>query len=114
MTFSLPDADTGDNSPGSMTVTVGVPDYGMPLVFEETLPAGTQFASASPTVAMTNYPVAALTATMLYSTDSGANWSATPPAVGITSTGPNNLIKIQWLLPEGITSPVATKKTPKG
>lgn len=96
--FALPES----TSP-TMFISVGSPSQGLPLVFEDTIPSGMAFISpVSPTVTMTNYSSPTLTATMLYSTNSGSTWSTTAPANGTLSTSPNNLIKIQWWLPEAI------------
>jgi LPXTG-site transpeptidase (sortase) family protein len=111
ITFSLP---VYEPTPGNaQTIYVGNPDLGMPLVFQETVPEGLQYVtgSASADVAMTNYATATVPATRLYSTDSGATWSATEPGtVGdpgtyVTSSAPGALVMIQWWVAEAIESP---------
>jgi LPXTG-site transpeptidase (sortase) family protein len=87
----------------SMTISVGSPSVGMPLVFSDAIPAGLAFKSANPVVTMTDYSVSSITANMLYSTDSGATWSSTAPTVGTISDPANNKqIIIQWWLPTAI------------
>ncbi|MDP1546138.1 MAG: SdrD B-like domain-containing protein, partial [Anaerolineales bacterium] len=106
ITFTLPDLDP---DPGdTQTIFVGNPSLGMPLVFQETVPSGLQYVggSASATVTMTNYSPGSVSATRLYSTDSGATWSTTDPGT-VTSTAPNNLVMIQWWLEEAIESPAS-------
>lgn len=106
---------TGTNNTG---VNLGAPDLGTPLVVNETIPAGTTYvvgsADDSPNTNLTEptgtgtytqsytdidgnvdscsigYSVSSSSWLVLYSTNSGATWTTTEPASGVTN--------IQWLL----------------
>ncbi|HEX7705984.1 MAG TPA: SdrD B-like domain-containing protein [Thermoanaerobaculia bacterium] len=99
-------------------VPLGAPDVGVPMVFRETIPAGTSFISGSaddnPTnnliepagggsytqyytdnegnvdACTINYNITSSRFVLMYSTNSGATWTLTEPLSGVTD--------IQWIL----------------
>lgn len=127
LTFSKTDGLTSTSTGSTLTYTLGTtnstgvplgaPDLGTPLVFRESIPAGTTFVAGSaddtpgtnlvePTgtgsysqgytdkdgnldTCTINYSITSPSYVILYSNDDGANWSTTEPA-GVTD--------IQWLL----------------
>ncbi len=97
-TYRIPFTNTSTTSTAGLTISSGGVD--MPLVIEDTVPDGLQYICGS-TVAQTSL-AAPNTATIYYSTDSGATWSTNEPAscpsTNPTSTGPNSLIVLRWKL----------------
>ena len=89
-TYRIPFANLGDANAGLTLSSGGFVD--MPLTITDEIPNGMQLAEAA-TYSLSGGG----TATIRYSTDSGATWSTTAP-VGSTSTWPNNKIIIRWSL----------------
>ncbi len=71
-------------------VAVGAPALGIPLMIEDTIPAGTNFIIGSATE-NNSLPAGVSGYTILYSTDGGDTWTATEPA-------PGSVTKIRWML----------------
>jgi hypothetical protein len=97
-TYNIPFTNTSATSTAGLTISSGGVD--MPLVIQDTVPTGLQYVCGS---AVTQTTLAAPnTATIYYSTDSGATWNTNQPAscpgTNPTSTGPNNLIMLRWKL----------------
>jgi hypothetical protein len=105
--------------PAGLVMTVGGSYINTPLVIEDTVPSGTYFDS-SYTPNVTFSACGGCTATIYYSTDSGATWTTTKPATQI-STG--NIRLRFWMnqaLPAGgsgiarfqVTTPATTPVPP--
>jgi len=106
-------------APNDTGTNLGAPDYGVPLVFSETIPAGTTYVPGSaldspatnliePTgtgsyqqrftdidgnldlPCTINYTITSSTYVIRYSTNNGATWTLTEPGSGVTN--------IQWML----------------
>ncbi len=73
------------------TTAVGRPDLGLPLVVQDEIPPGTTYVAGSAT-ANNELPDGVSSYTIYYSTNSGATWSMTEPAVAATVTD------VQWWL----------------
>ncbi len=107
LTYVMPTSNsTGTN--------LGAPDYGLPMTWRDSIPAGTTYVQNSATSNLTaptgtgsypqsytdndgnvdactiNFNIQSSTFTALYSTNNGASWTATQPVSGVTD--------IQWLL----------------
>jgi hypothetical protein len=96
LTFTNPIIDPGG---ADLSLSVGNPEYGTPLVIEDSIPPGTQYVGGSATQPAT------VGATILYSTDNGQTWSSTEPG------DPTLVTDIQWWLdtafPGGTTDSVS-------
>jgi phosphatidate phosphatase APP1 len=77
------------------TQDLGHPELNMPLIISDTIPTGTQYVGSSATVV--SLP-AGVTAEILYSTDSGASWTATEPGT------PSAVTDIQWWLSDPLSA----------
>jgi uncharacterized repeat protein (TIGR01451 family) len=96
-TVNLATADPGNTlnytinftNPG--TKTVGDPDIGLPIVIQETIPAGTKFVFG--TAAST--PPSGTTFQIRYSSDNGVTWTTTAP---LDQTEADLVDEIQWWL----------------
>lgn len=73
---------------------LGLLEYGMPVVMESDIPAGTEYVAGS--AALNNTLPGGITATILYSTDGGLTWTTTEPATASTVTN------IQWWMSDAI------------
>jgi len=73
------------------TAAIGRPDLGLPLVVQDSIPAGTTYVPGSAADANV-LPSGVSAYTVYFSTNSGAMWSTTEPAVAATVTD------IQWWL----------------
>ena len=72
------------------TLPLGLPDIGMPLVFKDSVPAGTSYVGGTASITLGYAP--SNPAFLLYSTDNGATWSPTEPVPA------NTVTDIQWWL----------------
>ncbi len=120
LTYTIPFYNTSTQASAGLTLSSGGA-VDMPMVIEDTVPEGLKYICGQ-TSATLNYdpyptqdPNPDLGYKVLYSTDSGLTWSESEPAcTGTTpvSTGPDNLIKIRWVL----TTPLPKKTgiTPPG
>jgi hypothetical protein len=93
-TYTIPFANTGTAPAGLTLSTSGL---NMPLVISDTVPDGMEYVGGSAIYSITG----GITATIRYSTDSGATWSTADPGT-TTSTWPNNKVIIQWWLNESL------------
>lgn len=91
-------ADTGISSGG---IPIGAPQYGVPVVIQDTIPAGTDYklGTASGALHTTGNEATACasvstsTVTVFYSSDDGATWSTTAP---VDQTAANAVTDLQW------------------
>lgn len=104
-TYNIPFANVGSTGFGLGMSTGGA----TPLVIADTVPQGMEYIGGSAAATLNFNPNTGVT--IRYSTDSGATWSLTDPGT-VTSSGPNNLVMIQWwlndTLPAGSTGNFAT------
>ena len=82
---------TMTNSSGA---DMGLLEYGMPVVMETDIPAGTDYVAGS--AASSNTLPVGIIATILYSTDDGVSWTSTEPATA------SNVTNIQWWMSDVI------------
>lgn len=86
-----------DKDGNALTVSVGNPDYGAPLVIRDSIPAGVDYATGSAKFAA-NASGVTQTGIILYSTDDGTTWSTTEPA------SPGTVTDIEWRMDAPLTS----------
>ena len=72
------------------TLSLGLPDIGMPLVFKDSVPPGTTYVGGTASLTLGYAP--SNPAFLLYSDDNGATWSSTEPVPA------NTVTDIQWWL----------------
>ncbi len=77
---------------GGLTVTVGDPSVGAPLVIRDKIPTGTTYVAGSAKVTADS-GIPASSVTILYSADNGATWSSTVPAT---------VTNLQWVANVGL------------
>jgi len=98
-TYSIPFANTSTSATAGLTLSTGA-SVDMPMVVEDTVPDGLEYVCGS--VASQTSLSSPNTATVYFSTDSGATWNTSEPGscpgTNPTSTGPNGLIAIRWVL----------------
>lgn len=88
----------GDDSEGNpLTVTIGNPDFGIPLVIRDSIPDGVDYVAGSAQF-VSNDSGVTQSGTILYSTDDGATWSSTEPAA------PETVTDIEWRMDTPLTS----------
>ena len=92
-TYSIPFANTSTTSTAGLTISVGGVD--MPLVVQDKVPDGLQYVCGSASTSLSG----ANTATIYYSTDSGATWFTSEPTScpGTNPTSSGNIV-IMWKL----------------
>ncbi len=90
-TYNIPFANVGSTGFGLGMSTGG----STPLVIADTVPQGMEYIGSSAAATLNFNPNTGVT--IRYSTDSGSTWSLTDPGT-VTSSGPNNLVMIQWWL----------------
>ena len=94
-TYNIPFQNTGSSDMG-LSLSSGV---GGNFMISDTIPTGLQFAG-NVNVTFSGGNSGTYSPIIYYSTNSGLTWSTTAPAIGTTSTAPNNLVMIQWWLDE--------------
>lgn len=88
----------GDDSEGNpLTVTIGNPDFGIPLVIRDSIPNDLDYVAGSAQF-VSNDSGVTQSGTILYSTDDGATWSSTEPAA------PETVTDIEWRMDTPLTS----------
>ncbi len=92
LTYTLSLANSGSKS-------IGDPQLGIPLVIQDSIPAGTTYLAGS-AAANNTLPSGVSAYTILYSTDNGTSWTTTEPA-------PASVTNIRWQL-EGPLDPGAS------
>jgi uncharacterized repeat protein (TIGR01451 family) len=102
ISYTIPFTNTSDESTAGLTLDSG--GVNMPLVISDTVPEGLQYKCGSASASFDYVPASSPGYTLRFSTDSGGTWisgePASCPGTNPTSTGPGNLIAIQWWLDE--------------
>ena len=100
-TVNLASAEPGDTLHYTVSYTnagdiaIGLPEFGLPLSVQDTIPEGTVYIGGSAAVSNT-LPVGVTSYTIFYSTDNGQSWSDTEPATAADVTD------IQWWLSDAL------------
>jgi hypothetical protein len=92
LTYTLEVANPATSAYSGLTVTVGEPDSGTPLVIRDAIPAGTKYVWKSAAVA-SGSGIPAADVEILYSYDNGATWTSAAPADQAEADTVTNL---QW------------------
>jgi hypothetical protein len=107
-TLKVTNPDSYGDPAGSLTLIIGNPDLGTPLVVRDSIPPGTNFLLGSAGVTVDS-GIASADVDILYSYDDGATWTTTVPVNqaddGNPATGDaDNVTDIQWWAKTGLTS----------
>jgi hypothetical protein len=95
--YTIPYTNTSGETSAGLTLN-STWAVNMPLVISDTVPAGLQYVAGSAAAGNINPTGCSINCySIRYSTNSGATWSTTDPG-NVTSSGPNNLVVIQWWL----------------
>lgn len=121
ITYAIPFRNESDQASAGLTLSSG--GVYAPFTIEDTVPTGLEYVGGSASVTLNYTPISSPGYTILFSTDSGVTWSTTDPG-NVTSTSPDNLVKIRWVLNDplpkktGVTAPGGTAsfqaKVPSG
>ncbi|HQK12556.1 MAG TPA: SdrD B-like domain-containing protein [Anaerolineae bacterium] len=121
ITYAIPFRNESDQASAGLTLSSG--GVYAPFTIEDTVPTGLEYVGGSVSVTLNYTPISSPGYTILFSTDSGVTWSTTDPG-NVTSTSPNSLVKIRWVLNDplpkktGVTAPGGTAsfqaKVPSG
>lgn len=104
ITYNIPFRNESTQASAGLTLSSG--GAYSPFTIEDTVPTGLQYVGGSAAVTLNYTPVALPGYLIYYSTDSGVTWSTTDPG-DVTSTAPNSLVKLRWVL----TDPLPKKPT---
>ena len=84
-------------SNSSSSVAVGQPEYGLPLVIQDSIPTGTEYIAGSAASGNT-LPAGVTSYIILYSTDNKTTWTLTEPATA------SDVTDIQWWLSDAVAA----------
>ncbi len=93
--YDIAFANTSATTAAGLSLSSG--GVNVPLVLSDTVPTGLQYVANSAASANTFSYCASNCVTVRFSLDSGQSWQTTDPGT-VLSSGPNNLVVIQWWL----------------